>query len=113
MRLHIERFNNFACVPSTFVYFRHVKHDERKNLFKSNNKNCKLKIRKTNMQKMHKGPCTYQIELKSVQILLFLLEFTDAFINFMIWTPSSILGKTLNKSSLLLSKITSAASEYI
>jgi len=51
--LHIERFNNFACVPSTFVYFRHVKHDERKNLFKSNNKNCKLKIRKTNMQKMH------------------------------------------------------------
>jgi len=53
MRLHIERFNNFACVPSTFVYFRHVNHDERKNLFKSNNKNCKLKIRKTNMQKMH------------------------------------------------------------
>ena len=112
MRMHIERFNNFACVPSTFVYFRHVKHDERKNLFKSNNKNCKLKIRKTNMQKMHKGPCTYQIELKSVQILLFLLEFTDALINFIIWTPSSILGKTLNKSSLL-SKITSAASEYI
>ena len=113
MLLHIERFNNSACVPSTFVYFRHVKHDERKNLFKSNNKNCKLKIRKTNMQKMHKGPCTYQIELKSVQILLFLLEFTDALINFIIWTPSSILGKTLNKSSLLLSKITSAASEYI
>ena len=53
MQVHIERFNNFACVPSTFVYFRHVKHDERKNLFKSNNKNCKLKIRKTNMQKMH------------------------------------------------------------
>ena len=23
MQLHIERFNNFACVPSTFVYFRH------------------------------------------------------------------------------------------
>ena len=53
MHLHIERFDNFACVPSTSVYFRHVKHDERKNLFKSNNKNCKLKIRKTNMQKMH------------------------------------------------------------
>ena len=53
MQVHIERFNNSACVPSTFVYFRHVKHDERKNLFKSNNKNCKLKIRKTNMQKMH------------------------------------------------------------
>ena len=87
MRLHIERFNNFACVPSTFVYFRHVKHDERKNLFKSNNKNCKLKIRKTNMQKMHKGPCTYQIELKSVQILLFLLEFTEALINFIICNP--------------------------
>ena len=25
----IERFNNFACVPSAFAYFRHVKHDER------------------------------------------------------------------------------------
>jgi len=53
MHLHIERFNNFACVPSTFVYFRHVKHDERDILLKCNNKNCKLKIRKTNMQKMH------------------------------------------------------------
>ena len=30
---------NFACVPSTFVYFRHVKHDERKNLLKSNDQN--------------------------------------------------------------------------
>ena len=23
MQVHIERFNNFACVPSTYVYFRH------------------------------------------------------------------------------------------
>ena len=44
MHLHIERFNNFACVPSTFVYFRHVKHDERNYLFSIIIKNCKLKI---------------------------------------------------------------------
>ena len=25
MQVHIERFNNSACVPSTFVYFRHVR----------------------------------------------------------------------------------------
>ena len=53
MQVHIERFNNSACVPSTFVYFRHVNHDERNYLFRYNNKNCKLKIRKTNMQKLH------------------------------------------------------------
>jgi len=53
MLVHIERFDNSACVPSTFVYFRHVKHDERNYLFSYNNKNCKLKIRKTNMQKLH------------------------------------------------------------
>jgi len=53
MQVHIERFNNSACVPSTFVYFRHENHDERDYLLKCNNKNCKLKIRKINMQNMH------------------------------------------------------------
>ena len=102
MLLHIERFNNSACVPSTFVYFRHVKHDERNNLFKCINNNCKLKITKPIMQKLHKCLCTYQIELKSVQLLLFLLEFTDALINFIICKPDSPPGNNDNKSFLSL-----------
>ena len=59
MQVHIERFNNSACVPSTFVYIRHVKHDERNNLFNCINNNCKLKITKPIMQKLHKCLCTY------------------------------------------------------
>ena len=49
----IERFDNFACVPSTFVYFRHEKHDERNYLFNNIIKKCKFKIRKIIMHKMH------------------------------------------------------------
>ena len=49
----IERFNNFACVPSAFTYFRHDKHDERNYLFNKNNKFCKFKKRKIDMQKLH------------------------------------------------------------
>ena len=41
------------------------------------------------MQKMHINLCTNQIEFKSVQILLFLLEITEAFINFIICKPES------------------------
>ena len=78
------------------------KHDERDNLFKCNTKNCKLKIRKTNMPKMHNWLCADQIELKSVQILLFLLEFTDALINFIICKPESPSGNNDNNSFLFL-----------
>ena len=41
------------------------------------------------MQKMHIYLCTNQIEFKLVQILLFLLEITEALINFMICKPDS------------------------
>ena len=87
---------DFRLLPSC------KKHDERDNLFKCNTKNCKLKIRKTNMQKMHNWLCTNQIELKSVQILLFLPEFTDALINFIICKPDSPLGNNANNSFLSL-----------
>ena len=87
---------DFRLLPSC------KKHDERDNLLKCNTKNCKLKIRKTNMQKMHNWLCTHQIELKSVQILLFLLEFTDALINFIICKPDSPPGNNDNRSFLSL-----------
>ena len=87
---------DFRLLPSC------KKHDERNYLFKYNTKNCKLKIRKTNMPKMHNWLCADQIELKSVQILLFLLEFTDAFINFIICKPDSPLGNNANNSFLSL-----------
>ena len=87
---------DFRLLPSC------KKHDERDYLFKSNSKNCKLKKRKTNMQKMHNWLCTHQIELKSVQILLFLLEFTDALINFIICKPDSPPGNNDNRSLLSL-----------
>ena len=71
-------------------------HDERDYLLKCNNKNCKFKKRKINMQKMHMQVCINQIEFKSVQILLFLLEFTDALINFIICIPESPPGNNSN-----------------
>jgi len=71
-------------------------HDERDYLIKCNNKNCKFKKRKINMQKMHIRVCINQIEFKSVQILLFLLEFTDALINFIICIPESPPGNNSN-----------------
>ena len=87
---------DFRLLPSC------KKHDERDHLFKCNTKNCKLKIRKTNMQKMHNRLCADQIELKSVQILLLLPEFTEALINFIICNPESPPGNKSNNSYLFL-----------
>ena len=61
----------------------------------------KEKNKKKNMQKTHIWLCTYQIELKSVQILLFLLELTEALINFIICKPESPPGNNSNNSFLL------------